>query len=67
VTVIAVYLSPEMLAKLRPRFERELPAGTRFVSHEYVVPGWKPDRTETLQVEGRLHTIHSWTLPARRD
>lgn len=65
VTVVALYLSPEMLAKLRPRFERELPPGTRIVSHEYVIPGWKPERTETMQVDGRVHTIHSFTLPAR--
>ncbi len=40
-TVLAVYLLPESLDLLRPRFERDLEPGTRVVSHNYRIVGWE--------------------------
>ncbi|MGC2033843.1 MAG: class I SAM-dependent methyltransferase [Thermoplasmata archaeon] len=40
-TVVTVFLWPGAMEKLRDRFERQLPAGARVVSHWHRVPGWK--------------------------
>jgi hypothetical protein len=42
-TVIAVFLWPGAMLRLRPKMERELQPGTRVVSHWHEVPGWTPD------------------------
>lgn len=40
-TVLALFLLPDNLSKLKPKFER-LPAGTRIVTNGYEIDGWKP-------------------------
>jgi precorrin-6B methylase 2 len=69
-TVVTVYLLPRLLRDLQPRFIRELPPGTRIVSHMFTMAGWAPDRSETVKLE-RRHTgqgdesrIHLWVVPA---
>jgi hypothetical protein len=42
--VIVMYLSDSVNAKLAPKLRRELGIGTRVVSLDYNLPGWKPDR-----------------------
>ena len=46
-TVLALFLLPENLRKLEPKF-RALPAGTRIVVNTFGIPEWKPDVTEEL-------------------
>ena len=41
-TVVACFLWPEAMRRLRPRLESQLPAGARVVSHWHEVPGWTP-------------------------
>ena len=41
-TVVTAFLWPGAMARLRPKFERELPPGARVVSHCHPVPGWTP-------------------------
>ena len=43
-TVITAFLWPGAMARLRPKFEMELPAGARIVSHCHAVPGWTPEK-----------------------
>ena len=43
-TVITSFLWPGAMARLRPKFEAELPAGARVVSHCHPVPGWTPEQ-----------------------
>jgi hypothetical protein len=43
-TVVTAFLWPGAMARLRPKFERELGDGARVVSHCHPVPGWAPDR-----------------------
>ena len=40
-TVVATFLWPGAMARLRPRFESELRPGARVVSHCHPIPGWK--------------------------
>jgi SAM-dependent methyltransferase len=42
-SVVCCFLWPGAMAKLRPIFEAELPAGARVVSHWHPVPGWTPE------------------------
>jgi hypothetical protein len=39
-TVIATFLWPSAMARLRPKLEAELRPGARLVSHCHPVPGW---------------------------
>jgi hypothetical protein len=39
-TVVALFLWPSAIERLRPRLERELSPGTRVVSHYHPVVGW---------------------------
>jgi len=47
-TVITAYLSPNIMKMLEPRL-RALKPGTRIVSHQFPMTGWKPDKR--LQIE----------------
>jgi Ribosomal protein L11 methyltransferase (PrmA) len=43
-TVVTAFLWPGAMARLRPKFESELPAGARVVSHCHPVPGWTAEQ-----------------------
>jgi SAM-dependent methyltransferase len=45
-TVVATFLWPEAMARLRPKLERELVPGTRIVSHWHPIPGWPVERSD---------------------
>jgi ribosomal protein L11 methylase PrmA len=50
-TVVATFLWPDAMIRLRPLFEAQLAPGTRVVSHWHVIPGWTPERRdETVRV-----------------
>jgi SAM-dependent methyltransferase len=61
-TVVTLYLFPTVNARLQAKLARELKPGTRVVSHEYGIGDWRPDRTETMIVDGAPHVIHFWTV-----
>jgi len=46
-TVLALFLMPENLRKLEPKF-RALPAGTRIVVNTFAIPDWKAETTEPI-------------------
>jgi len=64
-TVVALYLSPELNLKLRPKLLRELRPGARIVSHDFDMGDWPPTRTLRAKGPTREHTIHLWIVPAR--
>lgn len=43
-TVISAFLWPGAMARLRPKFERELQPGTRIVSRCHKIPTWTPEQ-----------------------
>ena len=45
-TVVAVFLWPQAMGRLRPIFERQLRPGTRVVSHYHRLPGYEPDEAD---------------------
>jgi SAM-dependent methyltransferase len=64
-TVVTLYLSPELNARLRPRLLAELRPGARIVSHQFPMADWRPAQTVTLTVDGREHVLHLWIVPPR--
>ncbi|MHC4406377.1 MAG: outer membrane protein assembly factor BamB family protein [Planctomycetota bacterium] len=64
--VIAVYLLPKQLEKLIPQLEKLKP-GSRIVSHQFDMPGVKPDKVIVVDSEedGDKHTLYLWTTPLK--
>jgi len=56
--VVTLYLLTESNARLRPNLERYLKPGTRVVSHDFEIRGWKPARVEEVQAHRRMHRIY---------
>lgn len=48
-TVVAVFLWPEAMRRLRPRFEAQLAPGARIVSHYHPLPGYVPAAVDAAQ------------------
>jgi len=48
-TVVMLFLSPDLNLALRPKLERELPPGTRVVSHWHDMGDWPPERRITVR------------------
>ena len=58
-TVVTLFLSPNINARLQPKLRRELKPGARIVSHRFPMPpDWKPDRD--IAVKG-TH-VFLWTI-----
>ena len=57
VTVVTLFLSPELNLALRPKLERELPPGTRVVSHWHRMGDWPPEREIKVQAAGRTSEV----------
>jgi cyclopropane fatty-acyl-phospholipid synthase-like methyltransferase len=58
-TVVTLFLSPNINARLQAKLQRELKPGARIVSHRFPMPpNWKPDRD--LAVKG-TH-VFLWTI-----
>jgi SAM-dependent methyltransferase len=63
-TVVALYLSEAVHARLRPKLLRELRPGTRVVSYRVAMDDWLPARTEEVDVDGHSRTLYLWIVPA---
>ena len=68
-SVVTMYLYPRVLAELRPRLLAELKPGTRIVSHDFDMNGWKPDARVTVAVPGKPYgpprsEVYLWVVPA---
>ena len=62
-TVVTLFLSPELNARLRPKLTSQLKAGTRIVSHRFGIGDWVRERTDTLSVRGIRNHIFLWRVP----
>lgn len=64
--VVAMYLLPKQMERLIPQFQKLKP-GSRIVSHQFEIPGFKPDKTLTIESEGdgEKHSVHLWIAPLK--
>ena len=47
--VVTLYVASTIMERLRAHMERTMRPGTRVVSHEYEIPGWRPERSLNLE------------------
>jgi SAM-dependent methyltransferase len=64
--VVTIYLATDSNAILRPVLEKFLKPGARVVSHDYVVPGWKPKVVDKDLPGGRSHVIYVYQIAAKK-
>ncbi len=66
--VITVFLYPHLMERLIPQFEKLKP-GSRIISHQFELPGLKPDQTWIMESNetGDKHRILLWTTPLKRN
>jgi SAM-dependent methyltransferase len=65
-TVLALFLLPDNLRRLTPKFVEQLKPGTRLVMNGFPIPGWDPDATENAPGEcGNWCTSHFYLVPAK--
>jgi len=60
-TVVTLFLSDFVNARLESKLKNELRPGTRIVSHQFPIGHWKPDGT--VRIDGE--DLFLWTVPAR--
>lgn len=65
-TVVALYLSPEINLRLRPKLLRELRPGSRVVSHQFDMGDWLPERTIEVPVFPSPRHVYLWRVPEAR-
>jgi hypothetical protein len=71
VTVLTLYLLPEMNRKLLPKIMAEMRPGTRVVAQEFVVGDWPPDYQEVAAGNeewtgwSRTRGVYLWIVPAK--
>ena len=58
VTVVTLFLSWELNIALGPKLEKELPAGTRVVSHWHDMGDWPPEREIQVRGAGRTSRVY---------
>jgi len=64
-TVVTLFLSPELNARLRPKLLSQLRPGTRIVSHRYGIGDWVPERAVTTTVHEMHNHVFLWRVPDR--
>ena len=70
VSVVTLYLLPEVNRKVMPRLLQDLKPGARIVSHDYGMGDWAPDETLELPVAEKMvgplgrSRILLWLVPA---
>jgi uncharacterized protein (TIGR03000 family) len=64
-TVVMLYLSDDLNQQVRQTLFKQLKPGTRIVSHRFTMGDWKPDKTETIDIQDDIpeeKLIHLWTI-----
>ena len=58
-TLITLYLTTYANERLKPKLRAEARPGSRIVSHDFMINGWKPTRKENYNE----HTIYVYSIP----
>ncbi len=58
-TLITLYLTTYANERLKPKLRAEARPGSRIVSHDFMINGWKPTRKENYNE----HTIYVYSVP----
>jgi len=64
-SVVALYLSPSLNVRLRPKLFREVQPGAWIVSHNFGMGDWTPDTVVRVTwPAGTTSAVQAWLLPA---
>jgi SAM-dependent methyltransferase len=64
-TVVALYLSPALNVRLRPKLFREVRPGAWIVSHNFGMGDWTPDTVVRVSwSSGATSAVQAWQVPA---
>lgn len=62
--VVTLYLTTSANTAVKPNLEKKLRRGTRVVSHDFEIVGWKPTKVEEVaENDGYSHTIYFYHRP----
>ena len=64
--VVTIYLLTGSNELLRPNLERDLKPGSRVVSHDFEIRGWKPAVIEKVEAEGRPRIIYVYEIGPKK-
>jgi cyclopropane fatty-acyl-phospholipid synthase-like methyltransferase len=64
--VVMIYLETGSNELLKPNLEKYLKPGSRVVSHDFEVRGWKPAKVEKINAFNRNHTIYLYEIPGAK-
>jgi len=64
--VVVLYLLTSSNEEVRPRLEKYLKPGSRVVSHDFEVRGWKAERIEQAKAHNRMHYIYVYRMPTAK-
>jgi protein-L-isoaspartate O-methyltransferase len=66
--VVTVFLYPRLMERLIPQLDKLKP-GSRILSHQFEMPGVKPDKTWIVESkeDGDKHRIFLWTTPLKKN
>lgn len=66
-TIVTLFLLTSVNEALKPKFEKELRDGSRIVSHEFRIPGWREERVVDVRDDsGLTHTIYLYVKGRHR-
>jgi SAM-dependent methyltransferase len=65
-SVVTLYLLPSLNVKLVPQLKK-LKDGSRIVSHNFDMQGYKPKKKVEVEVGGRTHTVFLWVTPLEEE
>jgi uncharacterized protein (TIGR03000 family) len=65
-SVITLYLLRELNEKLVPQLSK-MKEGSRVVTHDFDIPGYKAEKETMLQVNGREHRVYLYTIPLKKE
>jgi uncharacterized protein (TIGR03000 family) len=66
-SVVMLYMSNDTNEQLRPILQAKLKPGSRIVSHRFLMGDWKPDKTETVEVDGAEIEVHLWNIGPKEE
>ncbi len=64
--VVILYLLRDSNNTLKPKLEKALRPGTRVISHDYEIAGWKPIAEEKIEAHKRNHRIFVYRMPPEK-
>lgn len=64
--VVTIYLLTSSNERVKPNLEKYLKPGSRVVSNDFEIRGWKPSQTVKINAGGTPHTIYVYEIARKK-